>query len=72
MNKVVLGLWVTHRMNHQEMGERWARRTLLVEKMVEIFRQHQIEYHSLPLNVNVRSRSGPSCDRTPSDWMACA
>ncbi|PKI55173.1 hypothetical protein CRG98_024464 [Punica granatum] len=75
MNKMVMSLWLTHRMNHQEMVERWARRTLLVERMIEVFRQHEIEYRMLPLDVNVRNLPSPtpSYDKpVPSNWTACA
>ncbi|KAK6118841.1 hypothetical protein DH2020_047408 [Rehmannia glutinosa] len=43
------------RMNHQDMGERWARRALLVEEMVKTFRDLDIEYRLLPMDVNVRN-----------------
>ncbi|KAK9287376.1 hypothetical protein L1049_015794 [Liquidambar formosana] len=38
-NRLRFAVWLNHRMNHQDMGERWARRALLVEEMVKIFRE---------------------------------
>ncbi|XP_021753007.1 mechanosensitive ion channel protein 6-like [Chenopodium quinoa] len=50
-----IAIWVTHRMNHQDMGERWVRRAQLIEECVKIFRELDIEYRVYPMNVNVNS-----------------
>uniref|UniRef100_A0A803LG92 Mechanosensitive ion channel protein n=1 Tax=Chenopodium quinoa TaxID=63459 RepID=A0A803LG92_CHEQI len=50
-----IAIWVTHRMNHQDMGERWVRRAQLIEECVKIFRELDIEYRDYPMNVNVNS-----------------
>ncbi|KAF4388485.1 hypothetical protein F8388_012462, partial [Cannabis sativa] len=52
-----LSMCVTHRMNHQDIKERWSRRALLVEEMVKIFKQLQIEYRMLPLDVIIPTNS---------------
>lgn len=70
LNKLKLSLWPTHKMNHQDIGERWNRRALLVEHMVKIFRELDIEYRMLPLDVNVRIISGSNMP--PSNWSICA
>lgn len=36
MNKLQFAVWSQHRMNHQNMGERWARRACLVEEMIDL------------------------------------
>ena len=54
-NKLRLSVLVTHRMNHQDIAERWARRALLVEEMIKIFKELDIEYRMPPIDVNVRS-----------------
>ncbi|KAF3446846.1 hypothetical protein FNV43_RR12026 [Rhamnella rubrinervis] len=69
LNKVQLSLWPTHTMNFQDIGERWSRRALLVEHMVKIFRELDIEYRMLPLDVNVRSIT--SLNKPPSNWTIC-
>ncbi|KAM6543591.1 hypothetical protein CsatB_008038 [Cannabis sativa] len=56
-NNLKLSMCVTHRMNHQDIKERWSRRALLVEEMVKIFKQLQIEYTMLPLDVNIPTNS---------------
>ncbi|KAH0708422.1 hypothetical protein KY284_009849 [Solanum tuberosum] len=33
MNGIKWSVWLSHTMNHQDMGERWARRALLIEEM---------------------------------------
>ncbi|KAH7523457.1 hypothetical protein FEM48_Zijuj06G0013100 [Ziziphus jujuba var. spinosa] len=70
LNKLTLSLWPTHKMNYQDIAERWNRRTHLVEQMIKIFRELDIEYRLLPLDVNVRSM--PSSDNPPSNWTSHA
>ncbi|CAK7346098.1 unnamed protein product [Dovyalis caffra] len=72
MNKMKMSLWVTHRMNHQEMGERWARRTLLLEEMIKVFKELDMEYRLLPSDVNVRNMPPLVSTRLPSNWTTCA
>lgn len=55
LNRLKIAVWLTHRMNHQDMGERWSRRSLLVEEMVKIFRELDIQYRLLPIDINVRA-----------------
>lgn len=55
MNRINMSVWVTHKMNHQNMKERWVRRTLLVEEMIRIFKELEMEYRLLPLDVNIRN-----------------
>ncbi|KAL8530525.1 hypothetical protein ACS0TY_007530 [Phlomoides rotata] len=65
INKLKFSIWLSHKMNHQDMGERWTRRALVVEEMVKTFKELNIEYRMLPLDVNVRNiNSG----RLPSNW----
>ncbi|KAL3639007.1 hypothetical protein CASFOL_016914 [Castilleja foliolosa] len=72
MNRIKFSIWLTHRMNHQDMGERWVRRALLVEEMVKTFRELDIEYRLLPLDVNVRNMPPMSSARVLSNWETCA
>ncbi|XP_021736576.1 mechanosensitive ion channel protein 6-like [Chenopodium quinoa] len=55
LNMLRIAVWLQHRMNHQDMGERWVRRALLIEECVKIFREMDIEYRVYPMNVNVTS-----------------
>uniref|UniRef100_A0A5B7C696 Mechanosensitive ion channel protein n=1 Tax=Davidia involucrata TaxID=16924 RepID=A0A5B7C696_DAVIN len=54
LNKLKMSVWLRHRMNHQDMGEKWSRRALVVEEMVKIFKELDIEYRLLPLDINIR------------------
>ncbi|XP_059461371.1 mechanosensitive ion channel protein 8-like [Corylus avellana] len=72
MNKVMVSVWVTHKMNYQDMGERWSRRALLIEEMIKLFRELDIEYRMLPLDVNIRNMPPPISNRLPSNWTTCA
>ncbi|KAL8139369.1 hypothetical protein V2J09_005390 [Rumex salicifolius] len=63
-----IAIWLQHRMNHQDMGERWGRRALLVEECVKIFRELDIEYRVLPWNINVRNMPALSFNTAPCNW----
>ncbi|KAH6782767.1 Mechanosensitive ion channel family protein [Perilla frutescens var. frutescens] len=72
MNRLKFSVWLSHKMNFQDMGERWTRRGLLVEEMVKIFRELDIEYRMLPLDVNVRNMPPVSSSRLPSNWSVAS
>ncbi|CAN4105239.1 unnamed protein product [Withania somnifera] len=72
LNGIKWSVWPSHTMNHQEMGERWARRALLVEEMVKIFKELDIQYRMLPLDVNIRNPPPLSSSRAPSNWTVFA
>ncbi|MBA0822818.1 hypothetical protein Goarm_019598 [Gossypium armourianum] len=68
LNRVRIAIWLQHKMNHQDMGERWARRALLVEEMVKIFNDLDIKYRSYPIDINVCSMPTAASDRLPPNW----
>ncbi|KAI6690817.1 hypothetical protein NL676_027645 [Syzygium grande] len=70
LNRVLMSVWLTHRMNHQDMGERFIRRVLLVEEMIKIFKELDIAYRLRPLDVNIQSLPNPNLTRLPSNWTA--
>ncbi|CAN6938905.1 unnamed protein product [Brassica oleracea] len=74
LNSVRIAVWPTHRMNHQDMGEKWARRSQLVEEIAKICRELDIEYRLYPLDINVRTLPTPTglpvSDRLPPHWAA--
>ncbi|XP_030514716.1 mechanosensitive ion channel protein 6-like [Rhodamnia argentea] len=67
LNRLRIAVWLTHRMNHQDMGEKWARRAILVEEMVKIFRELDIQYRLLPLDINIRAMP-PVTSTAPPTW----
>ncbi|KAJ9183037.1 hypothetical protein P3X46_006956 [Hevea brasiliensis] len=69
LNRVRIAVWLTHRMNHQDMGERFSRRALLLEEIVKIFKELDIQYRLLPLDINVRTLPPVSSERVPPSWM---
>lgn len=71
MNKMKMAVWLQHKMNHQDMGEKWMRRSHLVEEMINIFRDLDIEYRMLPMDVNLRTMPNIAMTSTryPSTWM---
>ena len=50
-----IAVWPTHRMNHQDVGERWARRSQLVEEIAKICRERDIEHRLYPLDISVKT-----------------
>ncbi|TMW92284.1 hypothetical protein EJD97_013245 [Solanum chilense] len=72
MNGIKWSVWLSHTMNHQDMGERWARRALLIEEMVKTFRELDIQYRMLPLDINIHNLPPLSSTRAPSNWTTCA
>ncbi|KAI3419855.1 Mechanosensitive ion channel protein, partial [Psidium guajava] len=70
LNRVLMSVWLTHRMNHQDMGEKFVRRARLVEEMIKIFVELDIEYRLRPLDVNIQSLPEPNSTRLPSNWTA--
>ncbi|KAA8546140.1 hypothetical protein F0562_020966 [Nyssa sinensis] len=70
LNKLKMSVWMRHRMNHQDMGEKWLRRALVIEEMVKIFKELDIEYRLLPLDINIRSMPLMNSTRLPSTWTA--
>ncbi|KAI3939727.1 hypothetical protein MKW92_013590 [Papaver armeniacum] len=71
LNRLKMSVWLCHRINHQDMGERWTRRALVVEEMIKVLRELDMEYRMLPLDINVRNMPGFSSQRVPSNWNAC-
>ncbi|XP_010535021.1 PREDICTED: mechanosensitive ion channel protein 4-like [Tarenaya hassleriana] len=69
LNSVKIAVWLTHRMNHQDMGERWTRRGQLLEEMAKICRELDIQYRLYPLDINVLSFPQVVSDRLPPGWL---
>ncbi|XP_047309749.1 mechanosensitive ion channel protein 6-like [Impatiens glandulifera] len=73
LHRVKMSVWMRHKMNHQNMGERWLRRAVVLEEMVKIFRELDVEYRLLPIDINIRSMAPLtqpliSTNRIPSGW----
>ena len=72
MNKLMMSVWLTHKMNYQDIKERWIRRDLLLEEMIKVFKELNVEYRLLPLDVNVQNLPPLVSDRLPSTWKTYA
>ncbi|KAG2282076.1 hypothetical protein Bca52824_053296 [Brassica carinata] len=76
VNSARIAVWPTHRMNHQDMGERWARRPQLVEEIAKICRELDIEHRLYPLDISVKTMPSPTglpvYERLPPHWSAPA
>ncbi|KAF5443748.1 hypothetical protein F2P56_036283 [Juglans regia] len=65
LNRVKLAVWMTHRMSHQDMGERYVRRSLLVEEIIKILVELDIHYRLLPVDINVCAMPHVSSTQLP-------
>ncbi|KAL3621413.1 hypothetical protein CASFOL_036325 [Castilleja foliolosa] len=63
-----LSVWLRHRMNHQNMGERYKRRAILVEEIVKILKELDIEYRLYPVDINIREMPPINSTRMPPAW----
>ncbi|RWW81132.1 hypothetical protein BHE74_00010505 [Ensete ventricosum] len=68
MNRLRISIWMRHRINFQDMGERWARRELVMQEMIKVLRELDIEYRMLPIDVNLRNMPVVDSSRLPSTW----
>ncbi|KAK9666748.1 hypothetical protein RND81_14G208200 [Saponaria officinalis] len=50
-----IAVWFQHRINHHDMGERYIRRSILLEECVKIFKEFDLDFRVSPINVNVHS-----------------
>ncbi|MED6198220.1 Mechanosensitive ion channel protein 6 [Stylosanthes scabra] len=67
LNMIRIAVWPTHRMNFQDMGERFIRRSLLIDEIVKIFRELDIQYRLQPIDISIRSMPTTS-ERLPPSW----
>ncbi|XP_030955889.1 mechanosensitive ion channel protein 6-like [Quercus robur] len=72
MNKLMMSVWLGHRLNYQDIKERFLRREALLEEMIKIFKELDIEYRLLPVDVNVQNLPPPVSNRLPSTWKTYA
>ena len=62
-----MAIWPNHKMNFQDQGERYIRRSLLLEELLKTFRELDLNYRLLPMDINVRSVP-TSSERLPPSW----
>ncbi|KAG7584078.1 LSM domain superfamily [Arabidopsis suecica] len=65
---VRLAIWPCHRINHQDMAERWTRRAVLVEEVIKILLELDIQHRFYPLDINVRTMPTVVSSRVPPGW----
>ncbi|BAT93664.1 hypothetical protein LR48_Vigan02g257400 [Vigna angularis] len=69
IHMVKMAIWPSHRMNFQDQTERHTRRSILLEELIKIFRELDLSYRLLPLDVNVRAVP-TSSERLPPSWQS--
>ncbi|CAH2051509.1 unnamed protein product [Thlaspi arvense] len=68
LNIIRLAIWPCHRINHQDMAERWTRRAVLVEEVIKILLELDIQHRFYPLDINVRTMPTVVSSRVPQGW----
>ncbi|CDY67093.1 BnaCnng53480D [Brassica napus] len=68
LNIVRLAIWPRHKINHQNMGEKFTRRALLVEEVIKILLELDIQYRFHPLDINVKTMPTVVSSRVPPGW----
>ncbi|KAF3547143.1 hypothetical protein DY000_02005424, partial [Brassica cretica] len=68
LNIVRLAIWPRHKINHQNMGEKFTRRALLVEEVIKILLELDIQYRFHPLDINVKTMPTVVSNRVPPGW----
>ncbi|KAG2298212.1 hypothetical protein Bca52824_034684 [Brassica carinata] len=68
LNIVRLAIWPRHKINHQNMRERFTRRALLVEEVIKILLELDIQYRFQPLDINVKTMPTVVSSRVPPGW----
>ncbi|URE30714.1 Mechanosensitive ion channel [Musa troglodytarum] len=68
MNRLRVSIWMRHRINFQDMGEKWTRRELVLAETIKVLRELDIEYRLLPVDLNVRNMPTANSARLPSTW----
>ncbi|CAL0318930.1 unnamed protein product [Lupinus luteus] len=67
LNMIRVAIWLCHTMNFQDIGERFERRSLLIQETIKIFKDLDIQYRLLPLDINIRSMPTTAA-RLPPSW----
>ncbi|XP_019058677.1 PREDICTED: mechanosensitive ion channel protein 8-like [Tarenaya hassleriana] len=68
LTMVRIAIWPSHKINHQDMGEKFKRRGALVEELIKILVELDIQYRLHPLDINVRTMPTVVSNRVPPDW----
>ncbi|CAH2051510.1 unnamed protein product [Thlaspi arvense] len=63
-----LAIWPCHKINHQNMGEKFTRRALLVEEVIKILLELDIQHRFPPLDINVKTMPTVVSSRVPPGW----
>ncbi|XP_065866472.1 mechanosensitive ion channel protein 6-like [Euphorbia lathyris] len=59
LKKIKVAVWIRHRNNHQDMGERYIRRSLLIEEVVRVLKELDLHYMLFPRDFNINDNTPP-------------
>ncbi|XP_071695296.1 mechanosensitive ion channel protein 8-like [Rutidosis leptorrhynchoides] len=71
INKIKFQIWWRHKINFQDMTERYIRKGTIIDEMVRIFKEHDVEYGLYPVDINIKTMPPPiTTSRVPPAWEA--
>lgn len=70
INKIKLQIWWRHKINFQDMGERFVRKGAVIDEMVRIFKEHDVDYRLYPIDINIKNMPPVTPSRVPPSWEA--
>ncbi|KAJ9549204.1 hypothetical protein OSB04_021747 [Centaurea solstitialis] len=69
LHKIKLQIWWRHKINFQDMGERYIRKGAVIDEMIRLFREHDVEYRLYPLDINIKAMpTHITPTRVPPTW----
>ncbi|KAI7740275.1 hypothetical protein M8C21_001365, partial [Ambrosia artemisiifolia] len=69
LNTIKMQIWWRHKINFQDMTERYIRKSAVIDEMVRIFKEHDVEYRLYPVDINIKNMPSPATSsRLPPTW----
>lgn len=69
VSMIKLHMWWRHKINFQDMSERYIRKGAVIDEMVRIFKEHDVEYRLYPIDINIKNMPSPvTTSRLPPAW----
>ncbi|KAF5764355.1 putative mechanosensitive ion channel MscS, LSM domain superfamily [Helianthus annuus] len=69
LNTIKMHIWWRHKINFQDMTERYIRKGAVIDEMVRIFKEHDVDYRFYPVDINIKNMPSPATSsRLPPTW----
>ncbi|KAK1422995.1 hypothetical protein QVD17_18288 [Tagetes erecta] len=68
VSTIKMHIWWRHKINFQDMSERFIRKGAVVDEMIRIFKEHDVEYRLYPVDINIKNVPLVTSSRVPPTW----